>query len=528
MTSIGNALLPGGRLYRWFVASAALILCFTAVVKFMSFVEGGELLNRTDPVLGVRFSPLFFVVAMVELLVAALAVAWRNDISSGILLAGLSSVFMAYRLTIYSLGWQGFCPCLGNFSNWSGINNHQLGTIMTFVAAYLFLGSLFLCAVNRRKTTPQAETRHAPSLVVTLFIMLGIVSLPGASAQSTASSYIVSGIAEDRLAAHTGAIISKSTNRFQALVSGESWAIRLQPSVTNEVELTLIYDGDKLVKRVSQDRNPPFPIKVVTNQVFDFATAYPGQWPIFDGDKVIAVWLLACSYSSYATNEAGAPTIPPRFAVPAMIQDPAFKQSFRARYFNGQPRFLLDFESTIGEKLCLVIGLNQFKCYDAFVKEFGYFTNIAFQAGVLTGSASSYPQSAEYVFRMADKPGGRKKIWDSMRVDLTEIMVKPASPSEWETMMKLPTSPIIVTDTRAKPALPLKDQPSYVTTNGYLLDLGGRNLTAIAKNAERSAERAETMEKRRTHLRLAFSFAGAAIIFGAVFLMVRGRTGRQK
>lgn len=495
----------------------------------MSFVEGGELLNRTDPVLGVRFSPLFFVVATVELIVAALAVAWRNDIASGILLAGTSSVFVAYRLTIYSLGWQGFCPCLGNFSNWSGINNHHLGTIMTFVAVYLFLGSLFLCAVSRRKPSPRADAARATRVVVTtLFVVCGIVPLTGVAAQQEPSAFIASGIAEERFSAHTGAIIARSTNRFQALVSGNSWAITMQPSRADEPALTLIFNNGILTKLLSQNRDPQFHIKGATNQVFETGTVYPGQWPIFDSQKAIAVWLFVCSQSSYAKNEAGAPEIPPRFAIPAMIEDPAFRQPFRARYSDGHPGFLLDFESTIGDKLCLMIGPNQFKCYDAFVKEFGHFTNVVFHAGVLPGGEGSfYPQRAEYVVRMADKPEGVKKIYDSVRVDLTGIQFKTASPRELESMLKLPGDRILIAETRLSPALSLGNQPRYLTTNGTLLPLDGKKLAAIKRDQERRDAVTDADQRRHSLVRFAFVVLSLGVILGVGRFIFRRRTATQ-
>jgi len=139
-----------------FTFSAGALLSLTALAKIMSASGAATMLHKTDPIIGISYQHLFWVVGAIELVVSFVCFfADRVGLRAG-LVAWLATNFAAYRISLYFLGYKNVCPCLGHITDALHIRPQIADFLMKLVLVYLLLGSyaiLFQFWQKKRKAS---------------------------------------------------------------------------------------------------------------------------------------------------------------------------------------------------------------------------------------------------------------------------------------------------------------------------------------------------------------------------------------
>lgn len=129
------------RSVRLFLHSAGIILCITALAKFIESSGHEAILQVRDPLIGIRFQWLLCIVALLEIAVALVCfLGKRPALSSGIT-AWLATVFGAYRSGLAMVGWRKPCGCMGNLTDALHISSQTANTATIMLLSYLLIGS---------------------------------------------------------------------------------------------------------------------------------------------------------------------------------------------------------------------------------------------------------------------------------------------------------------------------------------------------------------------------------------------------
>lgn len=149
--------------------SAGVLLSLTATAKFISAMGGAGILHRPDPVFGIPFNWLFWIVGAIELLVSAGCFFIRRRLLSSGLVAWLATSFVVYRIGAWRIGSPKLCPCLGNITDALHISPQRADLTMKIVLAYLLVGSYGTVYWHwrRKRATPLPATtaEKAPARV---------------------------------------------------------------------------------------------------------------------------------------------------------------------------------------------------------------------------------------------------------------------------------------------------------------------------------------------------------------------------
>jgi hypothetical protein len=147
-----------------FIYSAAAFLLAAAVAKLVSTSGNARILETLDPVLGITFRHVFWIVGTLEIVVAIVSFFGEYiGIKAG-LVAWLATIFAVYRFGLWWVGYHKPCSCLGNLTDALHIQPQTADTAMKIILAYLLIGSyatLFWLWRQKRKTpplTPLAKT----------------------------------------------------------------------------------------------------------------------------------------------------------------------------------------------------------------------------------------------------------------------------------------------------------------------------------------------------------------------------------
>lgn len=158
------------RMQQWFVFSAGVILVVTGVAKSVGSTGDASILRVYDPILGLPFRQLLMLVAAAEIIVACLCfsplrVRARSAPWITAVVAGLASAFLAYRASLWLIGWKRPCGCLGHLTDVLGISAETADWIAVGLLAYLLAGSygLLLVELRRGSTMSAARLKAAPS-----------------------------------------------------------------------------------------------------------------------------------------------------------------------------------------------------------------------------------------------------------------------------------------------------------------------------------------------------------------------------
>jgi hypothetical protein len=129
----------------WFFASALTILVLTAMAKGIAASGAVRILAHPDPLLGILTNRQTMIVAIVlEVLVVGLVVREHDTTRKAAMVAWISSVFLAYRAGLWSIGYQGSCSCLGNVTDTLGISPGAADLMSGAMLAYLLIGSYWI------------------------------------------------------------------------------------------------------------------------------------------------------------------------------------------------------------------------------------------------------------------------------------------------------------------------------------------------------------------------------------------------
>ena len=135
---------PSKHVTAGFIQSSAVVFAITGAAKVWSVFGGMRVLAATEPLTGLTFGRLLLVAGIVELMAAALCVMHGSALLRVCVVSWLAGSFAVYRIGLWTLGWHGPCPCLGNLTDALHISPATADNLMKGVLAYLLVGSYWL------------------------------------------------------------------------------------------------------------------------------------------------------------------------------------------------------------------------------------------------------------------------------------------------------------------------------------------------------------------------------------------------
>jgi hypothetical protein len=136
------------RLQQWFLVSAGVILAVTGIAKLLSAGGDAGILSRPDPIFGIPFGRLLFMVGVTETLVACFCFLGRRPHLCTLAVTWLATGFLVYRIGIWMTGWQHTCGCLGNLTQALAISPQAADRITLGLLAYLLIGGYAALLLN--------------------------------------------------------------------------------------------------------------------------------------------------------------------------------------------------------------------------------------------------------------------------------------------------------------------------------------------------------------------------------------------
>jgi hypothetical protein len=130
------------KLTRWFVVSAVIVLALTALAKGIAASGDARILSHPAPLLGLLTNRQTMLIAVVlEVLVIGLVLREREIVRKAAFIAWISTVFLAYRIGLWSTGNTASCGCLGNVTDTLGIAPTTADLVSGAMLAYMLIGS---------------------------------------------------------------------------------------------------------------------------------------------------------------------------------------------------------------------------------------------------------------------------------------------------------------------------------------------------------------------------------------------------
>jgi hypothetical protein len=128
----------------WFVLSCGPILGVTGVAKIISAFGHAKILAISDPIIGIRFSYLMFLMGCIELIIAFICVYTEKNRLAISLTVWLSTSLAGYRFGLWWLDWKRPCACLGTLTDALHFSPQLVDVFMKMILFYLLLGSYFM------------------------------------------------------------------------------------------------------------------------------------------------------------------------------------------------------------------------------------------------------------------------------------------------------------------------------------------------------------------------------------------------
>jgi hypothetical protein len=144
-----------------FIYSASVLLLFTAAAKLISGFGSVRILQLSDPVFGIQFRYLFWIVGGIEAAVAVVCLFGKQAKAKVALIAWLATCFIIYRLGLNWVGYYKPCNCLGNLTDMLHISPQTADAAMKIVLGYLLVGSyatLFWLWKEKREASLAAQS----------------------------------------------------------------------------------------------------------------------------------------------------------------------------------------------------------------------------------------------------------------------------------------------------------------------------------------------------------------------------------
>ncbi|MCL4180008.1 MAG: hypothetical protein KJ072_19955 [Verrucomicrobia bacterium] len=144
----------------WFVRIAMGVLVITAILKLFSVASEARGLGISDPLFDfLTTRQVLLLAAMFELTVAAALFMNRNLLTRCGLLLWISAVFVAYRVGLAAVGFDGHCPCLGALNYGLPISPAVMDRLALGLLVFLVAGSLW-CGWSALKDQREPEPRE--------------------------------------------------------------------------------------------------------------------------------------------------------------------------------------------------------------------------------------------------------------------------------------------------------------------------------------------------------------------------------
>jgi hypothetical protein len=142
MSVASNTASAGEKLAWWFFASALLILALTALSKGIGASGDVRILSHPDPLLSLLTNRQTMLLAVVlEVAIVGLVLREREIVRKAAFIAWISTVFLAYRIGLWSTGNTASCGCLGNVTDTLGIAPTTADLVSGAMLAYMLIGS---------------------------------------------------------------------------------------------------------------------------------------------------------------------------------------------------------------------------------------------------------------------------------------------------------------------------------------------------------------------------------------------------
>jgi len=143
-----------------FFRMAAALLLVTATAKVVATSGEARVWVQPDPLFGVlSMRQSMLLAAALEIVVVMLV--WRapTALLKATLLLWIGSVFLFYRIGLWSVGFEGSCRCLGNIGDVFGISTETADWIAKGILVYLLVGSgpILLWQLSHRGDPPGAD-----------------------------------------------------------------------------------------------------------------------------------------------------------------------------------------------------------------------------------------------------------------------------------------------------------------------------------------------------------------------------------
>jgi hypothetical protein len=137
------------RLVYFFVKIAGVLLLITALAKIAADFAGGTaaILNEHDPIFRISFRLELFLVAVLEIIIAAVCLFTKRVWLQLGLIAWLATNFAIYHLGLWMISYH-ICPCLGNIPAVLHLSTQTANAITYAILFYLLLGS-YGCLIGK-------------------------------------------------------------------------------------------------------------------------------------------------------------------------------------------------------------------------------------------------------------------------------------------------------------------------------------------------------------------------------------------
>jgi hypothetical protein len=146
----------------WFVRIAMGALIATALLKLVSLGSEARVLGAADPLLDfLTTRQVMLLTAIFEFGTVAAVFVNRNILTRCGLLLWISTVFVAYRVGLAAVGFEGYCPCLGTLTYGLPISPAVADRLALGLLVFLVGGSLWCggSAIRQSRGTEPREVR---------------------------------------------------------------------------------------------------------------------------------------------------------------------------------------------------------------------------------------------------------------------------------------------------------------------------------------------------------------------------------
>ncbi len=152
---------------QYFHHSAGALLLAAAAALFVSSRVGATIILPPDPLFAVSLKTMFWIVSGLCLAVGLFTLAGNPGFMRVILIAGLATVLLAYRLGCLWHGVHGLRGYLGSFSDAFAVSAATAEIMAEAALVYLVVGSYFALAglwwQNRRNAGRQIPRKESPA-----------------------------------------------------------------------------------------------------------------------------------------------------------------------------------------------------------------------------------------------------------------------------------------------------------------------------------------------------------------------------